>query len=224
VRLSLLAGLLAGALAAAAAAAEPARDARLLDPAADEVVARAYVPSPEQRMGEVRLVRRGGANVVQTLLYTKVASRAVAEIRKKELASWPEGPGRADALRYLEALEAIQQRLWKAVAAAGEGADRRQKLWIEFVLAPREALVALGSFEMESASGEVRVTAREALATLALAREYVRLNMALIAADSFHVEGEALAKLLAPLALVDPGAASPVRPAASQPAGTARDQ
>jgi hypothetical protein len=207
VRLSRLAAPLACALAAGAAAAEPARDGHLLDAAADEVVARAFVPSPEQRVGEVRLVRRGDANVVQTLLYTKVASRAVAEIRAKELAGWPDGPGRADALRYVEALEAIQRRLWQAILARGPGADRRQRIWIEFVLAPRDALVAIGSFEMEGSGDAVRVTARETLATLAPARSYVRRSMALIAADSFHARGEALSKLLAPLALVDPAAA-----------------
>lgn len=207
-RLSRLAAPLACALAAAAGAA-PARDARLLDPANDELVARAFVPSPEQRVGEVRLVRRGDANVVQTLLYTKVASRAVAEIRRKERAGWPDGPGRTDSLRYVEALEEVQRRLFREIAAKGPGADRRQQLWIEFVLAPRDAWVAIGSFEMEGAGDSLRVTAREALATLAPARAYVRRNMALIAADAFGARGEALARLLAPLALVDPAAAAP---------------
>jgi hypothetical protein len=200
VRLSAIAALVATAGAATAADAPlPARLLARLDPGADEVVGRSFVPSAERRVGEVRLVRRGDANVAQTLLYTKVLSRVVGEIRRKELANWPDGPARADALRYVEALESVRERTWSEVAARGPKGDRRQKVWIEFVVAPREALVAIGSFEMEDRDGEVRVLSREPLVALELSRDYVLRNMRLIAADSFHVEGDALAELLAPL-------------------------
>jgi hypothetical protein len=200
VRLSALAALalLAGA-AAGAEAPLPARLLARLDPGADEVVARSFVPSAERPVGEVRLVRRGDANVAQTLLYTKVLSRVVGEIRRKELANWPDGPGRADALRYVEALESVRERAWSEVAARGVHGDRRQKVWIEFVVAAREALVAIGTFEMDERGGEIRVLRREPLVALELSRDYVLGNMRLIAADSFHVEGDALAALLAPL-------------------------
>ena len=67
---------------------------------------RAFVPDPAQRVGEVRILRRGDATVVETLLYTKVLSRVVGEIRKKELANWP---GSADVAAYLEALSQVQK-------------------------------------------------------------------------------------------------------------------
>ena len=210
--LPLVACLWAGA--APAAGADPTRHAARLDAAADEVVARGLVPSPERRVGEVRLIRRGDADVVQTLLYTKVLSRVVGEIRRKELANWPEGPGHDDALRYVDALVAVQKQLWGRLSAAAPTRDRRQKMWIEFVLAPREALIASGALEMEEAGGEVRVLRREPLVVLEPSRDYVRRNMRLIAADSFHVGGAALDALLEPLALLrdphgaaaDPGA------------------
>ena len=103
-----VAGLLVACLNPAAAAAEtvvPARLAPLFDASHDELVRQTVVPSPEQKVGAVRLLRRGGYEVVQTLLYTKVLSRVVAEIRKKELASWSDGPGHDDSQRYMEALE-----------------------------------------------------------------------------------------------------------------------
>jgi hypothetical protein len=87
----------------------------------------------------VRLVRRGDYDVVQTLLYTKVLSRVVAEIRKKELAGWPDGPGHAESLRYVEALESVRRTIWNRMPRDSKTADRRQKLWIEFVLAERAA-------------------------------------------------------------------------------------
>jgi len=202
VRLSRLAALLAcTATAAAAGPAVPARLAARLDSASDEVVARVRVPSEQRPVGEVRLVRRGDADVVQTLLYTKLLSRVVGEIRKKELANWPAPPARADATRYVEALAATQERLWKQLPTDPK-ADRRQKLWIEFVLAPDAAFVAIGRFEMAGSGEPVRVVEREPLVWLEPTRGYVRANMRLIAADSFHVEGADLDALLAPLVLL----------------------
>jgi len=190
--------------------------AALAEPAAtrpgateDEVVARSYVPSPERRVGEVRLIRRGDANVVQTLLYTKLLRRVVGEIRQKELANWPEGPGHADALRYVEALAAAQKQLWGRLLASEPVRDRRQKLWVEFVLTPTASQLAIGAFEMDEEQGEVRVLRRETLAVLEPSRGYVQRNMRLIASDSFHVEGAALASLLEPLELLGGVAAPP---------------
>lgn len=203
-RLTRLLALAGCALAAEARGAEgaPPLGAEWLDAAADRVVARSYVPSPERRVGEVRLIRRGEADVVQTLLYTKVLRRVVGEIRQKELANWPEGPGSEDALRYVDALAAVREQLRGPASASEKGRDRRQRMWIEFVLAPRAALVACGAFEMEEQGGEVRVLRRETLALLEPSRDYVLRNMRLIAADAFHVEGDALGALLEPLELL----------------------
>lgn len=196
--------LLGCALVARGAAADgaPARHASRLDAGGDVVVARSVVPSPERRVGEVRLIRRGDANVVQTLLYTKLLRRVVGEIRAKELANWPEEPGRADALRYVDALAAVQEQLWARLSGAPAVRDRRQKMWIEFVLAPDAALVATGALELDEPEGRVRVLRREPLVVLEPSRGYVLRNMRLIAADAFHVDGGALDALLEPLALL----------------------
>jgi len=204
-----VAWLLVACLNVALAAAEPvvpARLAPLFDASHDEIVRQTAVPSPEQKVGEVRLVRRGDYDVVQTLLYTKVLSRVVAEIRKKELAGWPDGPGHDDSLRYVEALEGVRRTIWNRMPRDKQIADRRQKLWIEFVLGERAAAVALGAFEMDdgidAADGGVRVRTREPLVVLEPSRAYVHRNMRLIAADSFHVEEAALGEVLGSLRLL----------------------
>lgn len=188
----------------------PPQLAPLLDASRDSVVQRAFVPSPEEKVGEVRLIRRGDAELVQTLLYSKLLARVVAEIRKKELANWPAGrPGYEDAQRYVAMLDAVQKQIWDRMPRDEVGADRRQKMGIEFVLTQDAALVVAGAITIDESPGEVRVVQFEPLAAFEPSRDYARRNMRLIAADSFHVEGAAQDALLAPFPLLQPGETKP---------------
>lgn len=181
--------------------------APLLDGGADRLIARVEVPSAARKVGEVRLLRRGDADVVQTLLYTKVLSQVVGEIRKKELANWPPGnAGNVDAVRYADALDAERQRIWSEQPKDEKRADRRQKMLIEFVLDDRHALVALGTFDMDESGEMPRLTARRPRVILEPARDYVQRNMHLIAADSFGRDGAELDALLGPLDRLKTGA------------------
>ena len=125
--------------------------------------------------------------MVETLIYSKVGSRVVAEIRKKELANWP---GSADVAAYLEALSQVQKTVERRLPT-DRAADRRQKIWIDFVVAPSTAFIAIGAFESTLEDGQLQVVSREPLAVLEPSREYVERNQRLIAADSFHVEDTA---------------------------------
>jgi hypothetical protein len=208
--------LLFCAAVAAAAPLAPARVAPLLDAQADQVLQRIDVPSTAQKVGEVRLVRRGAYDVVQTLLNTKLLSRAVGEIRKKELAAWPaDQPSHDDAMQYATALGAAQKEIWQRMPRDARVPDRRQQMWIEFVLGASTSVVAVGTFgATPAAAEEIASEKRETLAVLDLSRDYVRRNMRLIAADSFHVDGAALDALLAPLArLREADAKAPIREA-----------
>lgn len=200
--------LLAGVCAAAASAEPlvPPQLAPLLDAAHDQVLRRSFVPSVEQKVGELRLIRRGDSDVVQTLLYTKLLKRVVAEIRKKELANWPaDQPGHGDAIRYIEAITAVQEQIWDRTPPSEFARDRRQKMVIEFVLSGTSALIAVGSFEMDETEGEVRVLRRDPLVVLEPSRTYAGRNMRLIAADSFHVGEAELGPLLEAMPLLRDG-------------------
>lgn len=175
----------------------------LLDASADKTVARAFVPSPEQKVGEVRLIVRGNVNVVQTLLYTKVLSRVVGEIRKKESANWPaDRANHADAMRYMDALEQAQKTIWGRMPKDKQVDDRRQRMIIEFALSQGSGVVMIGAYDMNESGGEVKVVRREPLVTLDLPREYVKRNMQLIVADSFDAADAKLDSLLEPLTLL----------------------
>jgi len=182
--------LLAGARAVAVPAPLPP-----LDAATDRVVTRTVVPDATRRQGEVRLVTRGDATVVQTLLATKVLRRVVAEIRKKEEGNWPAGSaGHDDMVRYVDALEAAAREL---EAAAGDE-DRRYHLLIEFVAGADRGGIVIGEFEGDDADGALRPTSAHPIATLPVGRDYLLRNMRLILADSFHLD-EAQVDRLGPL-------------------------
>jgi hypothetical protein len=184
-------------LAAAAAHAEtmPSALAPLFDPSTDAIVATTPVPSSDRRVGDVRLVRRGGVAVVQTVLDTALLPRVVAEIRKKEEANWPAGkPGHDDAVRYVAALEQITDQLRTGQPKDPHRTHRRLHLLIEFALDEKNAAVAISGWDLNDAGAVRRV---EPVVVLQPSRDYVRTNMRLIAADSFHVEGGAWDALLA---------------------------
>jgi hypothetical protein len=173
------------------AAGEPVVPPKLapwLDTAHDQIARKAYIPNPAQRIGEVRILRRGDATVVETLIYSKVPSRVIGEIKKKENANWP---GNADAAAYLAALEQVQKTVASRMPPDGLRGDRRHKIWIDFVAAPEAAFIAIGSFQSSIENGKLVVVSREPLVLVQPSREYVERNQRLIAADSFKVEDPA---------------------------------
>jgi hypothetical protein len=192
----LLPALLASLLVVAVADAAPA-PAVPTDAAADRVVKRTDVPDATRKVGEVRLVQRGDAIVVQTLLATKVMSRVLAEIRKKETGNWPaDRPGHEDMERYLAAIDEKAEAL-RGARDAGDG-DRRVRLAIELVATKDAEGLVLATFAGDERSGFLAPTDRRVLETVALGRSYVVRNMRLILSDAFHVP-EADVDQLAPL-------------------------
>lgn len=168
-----------------AAPASPTLPVWLFDPASDRVVARTVVPDPTRRVGEVRLVTRGAATVVQTLLATRLLARVVAEIRKKEERNWPrEAEGYGDMIRYVDALADAAATLR---ARAETGPDRRARLLVEFVAGETASAVLLAEFDGDEVDGAIEPQSRRPIATLALKRAYVFPNMRFILADAFHV-------------------------------------
>ncbi|HET9062473.1 MAG TPA: hypothetical protein VFO62_04215 [Candidatus Binatia bacterium] len=184
-RMSRRTALLAGLVAVMCVASTGAR-------AADEVLARVAVPNPESPVGEVRLLRRGDATIVQTLLVTRVLPRVTAEIRMKEERNWPAArPGHADMLAYVEALNAAQEQLRAALPAADArnvaAGDRRLRLLIELSASPVSAGIEIAEFTSAAEDRPYDVASRRPLATPDVERSYVLRNMRLILADAFHL-------------------------------------
>lgn len=186
----------------------PARAGGLDDASADKVQATAVIPDEVRKVGEVRLISRGDAVVVQTLLATKLLPRVIAEIHKKEEAGWPAGTKGEDGMRaYLAALDAAGDK----VGARPPDADRRHRLLVEFVVDATASEVVLGSFTSAPAAATIVPESREILAVVPVPREYALRNVRLILADSFKVPEKEVDRLgpLGPAAAAAPGNASP---------------
>jgi hypothetical protein len=179
--------VLAAVGAACVLAAEGDVPPGLLDATGDHVEARVVVPDAARRVGEVRLVTRGNATVVQTVLATKVLGRVVAEITQKELDNWPpDRPGVADRVRYVEALGLAAREL-EAARAAAPGGERRLRLLIELGASPDASGLVLATFDPGDSDSPETLPGRRVLRSLVLGRDYVLRNMRLILADAFHL-------------------------------------
>ncbi|MBP2675398.1 MAG: hypothetical protein H6Q84_2238 [Deltaproteobacteria bacterium] len=173
---------------------------RLLDGSRDEVVRAEFVPSEEQPVGEVRLVRRGGAVVMQTVLYTALLKRVVAEIRKKETAAWPPArPGHSDAMKYVEAVQSSQAGIQERFRSREDRGDRRQRMLIEFILSEKASIVAIAEPALAEEGGSMRVVARRHGVVLPLSRAYVRGNIYEIAWDALKIPRKESRDLLEPM-------------------------
>jgi hypothetical protein len=170
-------------LVAAAARAEDLPPARLWGATNDVLVERAFIPSPQNRHGEVRLVRRGEAHVVQTLLYSTMLRRGLKGIRNKELAAWPaESPHHGDSVRYLELMKDAEARV---LEKPGDGADRRARMLIEFISEGDRGFVATYAPEIRGERDHVEISSAEKIGGAVVSPEYVHRAMDLMMESAF---------------------------------------
>ncbi len=195
-RAATLALVVLAGLAAAAEAGRPPTSGGVRD----EVVLAAFVPSADQPQGEVRLVRRGDAVVMQTVLYSRYLKRVVAEIRKKEVANWPPArAGHEDSRRYIDAILEARDRIQRRFKERADRGDRRQKMLIEFILSGTASLVTISEPELDEVNGHMRVVSNRPMARLELSRTYVRRDIYEIARDALKLGRKEANDVLEPL-------------------------
>lgn len=167
-------------VAALARAAEP-------DATQEFTIARAFIPSAQNRHGEVRLVRRGGEHAVQTLLCSAQLRRGIKAIRNKEQAAWPpDRPGHADSCHYLEGLKSAEER-----ALQSPPDERgRFRLLVECVSDGAAARVKLGLPKVEEAPDGFHVRSVEPIGEVDVSPEYAARAMDLMMESAFSGEDE----------------------------------
>lgn len=166
----------------------------------DQVLEREVVPAEDPPQGEVQVVRRGDLLVVRTLLVSRVLKRVAAVINAKEIRNWPETrTGHLASTRYREELFRATEQAWEAFTQRSDRSELRQTLCIEFILASDNALITLSLPRLKGDYGQFDLIDRQELTTWRASRDYVAENMLEIVKDSFRLEDERAAALLAPL-------------------------
>lgn len=163
------------------------------------LIRRTPVPADPPYQGEVRVLRRDSAQVVQTILNSKVMNRVVAAIREKEAQDWPRGrEGAQDSRRYTEELALAYQALRERARERQKGgeSDRYLQLMIEFVVEGKQGYVALYAPTLTKEGERTVVGRKELLKKLPLSYAYLRKNMQFIVEDCFRLEPEEAHALL----------------------------
>jgi hypothetical protein len=165
----------------------------------ETLIWRAPIPANPPYQGEVRLIRRDSALVMQTILNSKVLRHVVAAIQRKEFSDWPEDrEGWIDSRRYSDELyrayESIQAR-----AKRRKSSDRYLNLLIEFVLQERHSFVALYEPTLSKSGDQFSVQEKEVLKKMNTSRAYIYKNLQEISRDSFQLEEQEVLKLLQPI-------------------------
>ena len=166
--------------------------AQWLDGSRDVVLRRAFLPSERNVHGEFREVRRGEATCAQTLLYTSALRRAVQRFTRKERASWPEGDsGHDDSQVYIGALEQAKTEVLARFDARVDRDDPKQKMLIEFVLAPDAAFFAIYAPELAGEADDLRIAAKEPLVVREVSRAYAGEEIRRMTESAFRGDADA---------------------------------
>ncbi len=164
---------------------------------AEEEVCRAYIPTSERRHGEVRLIRRGAAVVLQTLLYTPSLRRGLQKIQQKEAANWPpERAGHGDSQKYLEVLAEGKTEALAAFDRRPDPADLQQKLLIEVMQEGGDASVSTSVPDLDGAGDAIEIRAVRPVAASPVSVDYARAVMEIILQSAFHRPGSTLEEFL----------------------------
>jgi hypothetical protein len=162
------------------------------------LVAHAFVRAQGAVHGEVSILRAAESETVETLLYSRVLKRVVAEIALRESKAWPVGqPGAEESRAYIDALDRAQKKVWWLTANKPQSRDRVQEMAIDFTVGEESAKVAL--FAVRTRDGDDdrrRVVERDLLETLSVNRDYALRNQRLIVASTFEVDERQAAALL----------------------------
>ncbi len=165
----------------------------------ETLIWRAPIPANPPYQGEVRLIRRDSALVMQTILNSKVLRHVVAAIQKKELRDWPEDrEGWIDSRRYSDELYRVYESI-QARAKKRKRSDRYLNLLIEFILQERHSFVALYEPTLSKSGDQFSVQEKEVLKKMNTSRAYIYKNLQEIARDSFQLEEQEVLKLLQPM-------------------------
>ena len=166
----------------------------------DSIIWRTSIPAEPPYQGEVRLIRRDSALVMQTILNSKVLKHVIAAIQKKEIRAWPEDrEGWTDSRRYSDELYRAYEAIRTEAKDREDKGDRHLRLMIEFVLEERHNFVTFYAPTLTKRGEQYSVQEKKILEKLGTSRAYLYNNLLEIARDSFQLDEEETLKLMQPI-------------------------
>jgi hypothetical protein len=150
---------------------------------ATQIMARAYVPNRTIPQGEVRLVQRDGAAVVQSVLHTRFGKLAKKRITDKELKNWGD---HRDATSYISAVEDAFNEYEKCRSAEGN----QMALVIDFVDGPVSARVEFSFVHVSREKHGFDIRPSTIWRSLPVTRDYLRKDQEYILADAFQEDSD----------------------------------
>ena len=168
-----------------------------LEHESDVIDTRKPVPSKEKPQGELRLVSRGEARVIQTLIFSRFPSRFLKAMKKIEAIAWPiEMIGKGDSNLYMTGVELAIGYANTQYPFRKNKEDKRKKLLMELVYSPKHCFAAFYLFELDDSKDVPTVATRELFSLVPLSSQYVKREQVLILEDAFEFDREKAVKAL----------------------------
>ncbi len=160
--------------------------------AVERLIAAEVVPHKKPH-GEVRLLLRDDAVVLQTILYSKILKRVISAIQRKENNFWPDSKaGHSDSQRYIDTLAQNFAEIWAGFKQRKESEERRQGMLIEFVLGEKTARIEIFAPALSGQPGSLKILERRSLKRLEVSRRYAIGALVEISRDSLGLSEQAL--------------------------------
>lgn len=161
------------------------------------VLARGFIPSPNNVHGEVRLIRGEHGACVQTLLYSRQLRRGLFEMKKMERRSWPEGARcHEDSTKYLAAMDQARDTVLGQRATTTNESSVADRLLIELRLDAGSAGYTLYEMELEGPPTALMAVRTRPIVTHTAHPFYVGTAMKLMAENGLKLHGAELEELL----------------------------
>jgi hypothetical protein len=156
-----------------------------VDPA-ESCVASAFIPSADNVHGETRLLRRGDAACVQTILHSASFRRGIKEVLSREKEVWPAGrTGYEDSQRCCGEIEKVKQIILEEPRTEDD-AGRPYTLLMEYTFQPGACRIEFFHADVKRDTGSFLVTSKTPISQIAVSDDYMSRAMLIMTAAAFN--------------------------------------
>jgi len=148
-------------------------------------LASAFIPSADNVHGETRLLQRGDAACVQTILHSASFRRGIKEIISRESDMWPAGrAGYEDSQRCCHEIERAKQIILEEPRTENEQ-GKPYTLLMEYIFQPDKCRIEFFRADVKRDAGSFEVISKTPISQLSVSDEYMSRAMLIMTAAAF---------------------------------------